>query len=64
MSDAGYALELSAVIVAVSGGRPRILTVEDGAAIPSGPFEADHRTLELGLRTWVEAATHHTLGYL
>jgi hypothetical protein len=64
MSDAGYALELSAVIVAVSGGRPRVLTVEGGEAIPSGPFQSDHRTLELGLRAWVEAATHHPLGYV
>jgi hypothetical protein len=64
MSDAGYALELSAVIVAVTGGRPRVLTVEGGEAIPSGPFQSDHRTLELGLRAWVEAATHHPLGYV
>ena len=64
MSDAGYALELSAVIVAVTGGRPRVLTVGGGEAIPSGPFQSDHRTLELGLRTWVEASTHHPLGYV
>jgi hypothetical protein len=64
VSDAGYAIELSAVIVAVSDRRPRVLTVGDGAALPSGPFEAGHRTLELGLRTWVEASTHHPLGYV
>ena len=64
MSDAGYALELSAVIVAVTEGRPRVLTVEGGEALPSGPFQSDHRTLELGLRSWVEASTHHPLGYV
>ena len=64
MSDAGYALELSAVIVAVSGRAPRVLTVQGGAAIPSGPFQSDHRTLELGLRRWVETSTHHPLGYV
>ena len=64
MSDAGYALELSAVIVAVTAGRPRVLTVNDGDAAPFGPFQSDHRTLELGLRTWVEASTHHPLGYV
>ena len=64
MSDVGYALELSAVIVAVTAGRPRVLTVDGGEAVPSGPFEADHRTLELGLRSWVEATTHHPLGYV
>ena len=64
MSDAGYALELSAVIVAVTGAAPRVLTVNGGEAAPSGPFQADHRTLELGLRSWVEASTHHPLGYV
>jgi hypothetical protein len=64
VTDAGYALELSAVIVAVSGGRPRVLTVDDGDALPSGPFQSGHRTLELGVRAWVEAATHHALGYV
>ena len=64
MSDAGHAIELSAVIVAVTHGRPRVLTVRNGAAVPSGPFEARHRTLELGLRAWVEASTHHPLGYV
>ncbi len=64
MSELGYALELSAVIVAVTDGRPRVLTVDGGEAIPSGPFQADHRTLELGLRSWVEASTHHPMGYV
>ncbi|WP_158915974.1 hypothetical protein [Caulobacter sp. S45] len=64
MSDAGYAIELSAVIVAATHGSPRVLTVSDGDAIPSGPFQPEHRTLELGLRAWVEASTHHPLGYV
>ena len=60
----GYAIELSAVIVAVTGGAPRVLTVRGGDAAPSGPFESGHRTLELGLRSWVEARTGHPLGYV
>jgi hypothetical protein len=64
VSDAGYAIELSAVIVAATQGHPRVLTVRDGEAIPSGPFQPYHRTLELGLRAWVEASTHHPLGYV
>ncbi len=52
------------MIVAVSAGAPRVLTIRDGAAIPSGPFESGHRTLELGLRSWVEARTRHPLGYV
>ncbi len=58
------AVELSAVVVAVTGGVPRVLTVGDGNALPEGPFESAHRTLELGLRAWVQAATGHSLGYV
>jgi hypothetical protein len=57
-------LELSAVVVAVTADEPRVLVVEDGAALPSGPFESDHRTLELGLRAWVEEQTRLPLGYV
>jgi hypothetical protein len=59
-----FVIELSAVIVAVTGETPRVLTVRDGLAAPSGPFDASHPTLELGLRDWVEARTHHPLGYV
>jgi hypothetical protein len=59
-----FVIELSAVIVAVTGDTPRVLTVRDGRAAPSGPFESNHPTLELGLRDWVEARTHHPLGYI
>jgi hypothetical protein len=57
-------LELSAVVVAVTEDEPRVLVVEDGRALPSGPFESDHRTLELGLRAWVEEKTRLPLGYV
>jgi len=60
----GALVELSAVIVAVTDDEPRVLAVRDGSALPSGPLEAGHRTLELGLRGWVEARTHHPLGYV
>ena len=58
------AAELIAVLVAVTDGDPRVLTVEDGAALPSGPFVSGHRSLQAGLRTWVEQQTHHPLGYV
>ncbi len=58
------AAELTAVIVAVTGGEPRVLTIEHGQALPSGPFEPAHRSLQAGLRTWVETQTHHPLGYV
>lgn len=58
------AAELTAVIVAVTDGEPRVLTIESGRALPSGPFEPAHRSLQAGLRSWVETQTHHPLGYV
>jgi hypothetical protein len=55
-------LELSAVVVAFTADEPRVLVVDD--ALPSGPLEPDHRTLELGLRAWVQAQTRQPLGYV
>jgi hypothetical protein len=56
--------DLIAVLVAVTDGEPRVLTVEDGTALPSGPFEPGHGSLQSGLRAWVERQTHHKLGYV
>jgi len=56
--------DLIAVLVAVAGDRPQTLTVQDGNALPSGPFEADHRSLQSGLRARVERQTGHVLGYI
>jgi hypothetical protein len=61
---ATVAAELIAVIVAVTGGAPRVLTIEGGRALPSGPFESAHRSLQASLRSWVERQTHHPLGYV
>ncbi len=61
-------LGLNAAIVAVEALTPKILTVtsaETGDALPFGPFDpVRHRTLEIGLRSWVEAQTSLTLGYV
>jgi hypothetical protein len=56
--------ELIAVIVAVTAGEPRVLTIDVGTALPSGPFEPTHRSLQAGTRSWVEQQTHHPLGYV
>ena len=70
---ASLSIGLSAVIVAASVQEPRVLTIRlpqrgDGSgavdALPSGPLEAEHRTLEIGLRAWVERQTSQTLGYV
>ncbi|TLU73397.1 NUDIX hydrolase [Lichenicoccus roseus] len=56
--------ELIAVLVAVHDGAPMVLTLGEGAALPSGPLEPAHRSLQSGLRAWVEHQTHHPLGYV
>jgi len=57
-------IELTAVLAAVTDDEPRVLTVEAGQALPSGPFESGHRSLQTGLRAWVERQTRHPLGYV
>jgi hypothetical protein len=68
---AALSIGLSAVIVAASEQEPRVQTVRFAApgrapveALPAGPLEAEHRTLELGLRSWVERQTSQRLGYV
>ncbi|MCX5516590.1 hypothetical protein C3941_22000 [Kaistia algarum] len=61
---ANAAVDLVAVLVAVTEGEPRVMTLEGGRALPSGPFETGHRSLQSGLRAWVERQTHHPLGYV
>ena len=70
------AVGLNAVIVAVTDDEPRLLTIEGadhvraggGAGLPALPFgplhPAGHRTLELGLRSWVREQTGLELGYV
>lgn len=59
---------LSAAIVSVLDERPRVLVVHrtGGAdALPFGNFDPlSHRTLESGLRSWVQEQTHLQLGYV
>ena len=56
-------IELNAVIVAVTGNEPQVL-VNPPAALPSGPFETEHLTLEQGLREWAKAKGGQPLGYV
>ncbi len=68
MTDDIAHTELIAVLVAVTGEQPRVMTVRPGQtqvqALPSGPFETGHRSLQSGLRAWVQAETAHPVGYL
>jgi hypothetical protein len=62
---------LNAAIVAVTDNEPVVLVVRnepDGSGatdgLPFGPFSpVEHRTFEIGLRTWVAAQTGLELGY-
>jgi len=72
-NGASLSIGLCAVIVAASIYEPRVLTIRLMAAgdaeaaaeaLPSGPLEAEHRTLEIGLRAWVERQTSQRLGYV
>ncbi len=56
--------ELVAVIVSLSGEGPVVMTSPDGARLPSGPLRSDHRSLQMGMRTWVEQQTQLSLGYV
>ena len=56
--------DLVAVLVAVTGGQPRLLATHNGKALPAGPFTANHRSLQARLRAWVETQTHHPLGFV
>jgi hypothetical protein len=64
VSAPGIAADLIAVLVAVTDGEPQVLTLQEARALPSGPFELTHRSLQAGLRAWVERQTHHPLGYV
>ncbi len=63
-STNAVAIELNAVLVALTADEPQVLTLEDGALLPSGSFESEHPTLQTGVRAWVEQQTHHPLGYV
>ncbi|MGX9182144.1 NUDIX hydrolase [Mesorhizobium sp. BHbdii] len=57
-------VDLTAVVVAVSDNEPCVLTIEQADTLPSGPLAHEHRSLQSGLRAWVEEQTGHPLGYI
>ncbi|HEU0117659.1 MAG TPA: hypothetical protein VFR09_03415 [Alphaproteobacteria bacterium] len=63
MAGQNIKIELNAVIVAVTGGEPQLL-IDPDMALPSGPFETGHRTLEQGLRNWAQSKGGQPLGYV
>ncbi len=63
-AEAGFQTELIAVLVAVRDNAPQVLTLDPGGALPAGPLEPDHRSLQSGMRSWVERTTQHPLGHV
>ncbi len=63
-SQTAISVDLIAVLVAVSAAEPRVLTIQNRRALPSGPLELAHRSLQSGLRAWVERQTRLPLGYI
>lgn len=63
-------VDLTAVVIAVRRDVPHVLTVAGSApapalaALPFGPLQPGHRSLQAGLRAWVERQTHLRLGYV
>ena len=75
MQGKAVVMGLNAAIVTVSEDLPKILVVpqagasaaasESWDALPFGPFDPLlHRTLDIGLRDWVQEQTHLALGYV
>jgi len=56
--------EVVAVLVAITEHTARVLTVEQGKLLPNGPLMPLHRSLQAGVRQWVEEQTQQPLGYL
>jgi hypothetical protein len=59
----GAKIELNAAIVAIADNEPQVL-VNRPAALPSGPFETEHHTLEQAVRDWAETKGGQPLGYV
>lgn len=59
-------VDLTAVVISVHDRAPHVLTVEQEPcpALPFGPLRSEHRTLQAGLRSWVEKQTGYRLGYV
>ncbi|GBQ85025.1 NUDIX hydrolase [Asaia krungthepensis] len=56
--------ELVAVLIAVQDEEPLVLTLDQGRNLPSGPLETGHRSLQRGMRLWVEQQTQCHLGHI
>lgn len=56
--------EVVAVLIAITDHSARVLTVDQGKLLPNGPLMPLHRSLQAGVRQWVEEQTEQPLGYI
>lgn len=56
--------EVVAVLIAITNDTARVLTVDHGKLLPNGPLMPLHRSLQAGVRQWVEEQTNQPLGYI
>ena len=56
--------EVVAVLVTITDQSAQVLTVDQGKLLPNGPLMPLHRSLQAGVRQWVEEQTQQPLGYL
>src|SRR4029079_15777941 len=63
-SPQAIAADLIALLVAVTAGDTRVLTIQDQNALPSVPCEVSLAALQSGLRAWVKRQTGLPLGYV
>lgn len=56
--------EVVAVLIAITDFTARVLTVDNGKLLPSGPLTPVHHSLQAGVRQWVEEQTQQPLGYI
>nr|WP_242402646.1 hypothetical protein [Komagataeibacter kakiaceti] len=57
-------IELIAVLTAARDDSPQVMTIDHGRSLPSGPLESTHRSLQAGVRAWVERQTGHPIGHV
>ncbi|WP_296403862.1 hypothetical protein [Psychrobacter sp.] len=63
-SEGSGTTEVVAVLIAITNSRARVLTVDGGKLLPNGPLMPLHRSLQAGVRQWVEEQTQQPLGYI
>lgn len=56
-------LDLVAAVTAVTGQRPRVLTLDDGAQLPSGALDPSERSLQSAMNRQVKHLTGLTVGH-